>query len=114
MRADVAVTAFRLLAGAKFDKLNSEEKPQLVKTFQRLKKAAADFEDLIKTAQERFKDEPDKKELLDATLNEEAAKEIEADIKPMTAEAFDRLVDSNAEWTLAQVDALHFVLVGEG
>lgn len=113
MRADVAVTAFRLLINAKFDKLTSKEKPQLVKTFQKLKKATADFEDLIKTAQEKFKGEENEKELVDATLTEEAAKEVEVDIKPMGEEAFARLIDSNAEWTLAQVDALHFALVGK-
>lgn len=113
MRTDVAITAFRLLINAKFDKLTSAEKPALVKTFQRLKKATADFGDLIKTAHEKFKGEENEKELVEATLSEEAAKEVEVEIKPMAPEAFDRLVDSNAEWTLAQVDALHFALVGE-
>lgn len=115
MRVDVALTAFRLLINAKFGKLTAEEKPELIKTYQKLKKATADFEDLIKAANDKFKDEPNSKELVEATLADEAAKEVETDIKSMGEEQFGRLIDSNSEtgWTLAQVDALHFALVGE-
>ena len=68
--------------------------------------------DLPMTTEEyqKFAVEFDKNmELMTAALKEFADKEVEVNIKPLTEEAFSKLMASN-NWTLKQVDALEFII----
>ncbi|MDE7440641.1 MAG: hypothetical protein K2M69_00535 [Muribaculaceae bacterium] len=129
---DQIVTAYRLLNNAKLSKMEDAEKFAVIKIARKLRKASADFDELVKDAQERLK--PDNfdiiaskmqanKELtpeesaavekynrdITACVREELEKEVEPDFEPISEEAFGRLIASN-DFSTAEVIAIDDVI----
>lgn len=122
-KTDTITVAYIILKNASVSKMKSEEKFAVIKAMRELKKIAVPYQDMITDTREKLKPEnaaeleameqrgldnlsAEERERydrctaaynaeVDKALNEEALKEVEIDIEPISDEALGRFADSN-------------------
>lgn len=122
-KTDTITVAYIILKNASVSKMKSEEKFAIIKAMRELKKIAVPYQDMITDTREKLKPEnaaeleameqrgldnlsAEERESydrctaaynaeVDKALNEEAQKEVEIDIEPISDEALGRFADSN-------------------
>ena len=132
VKVNDAVTAFRLINPAKLTKMETAERFAVILATRQLKKVDADFQDLLKEAQEKLKPEgfdaivekvQGKKELtaseqdalnkynqdVSDCVKSELDKEVELDFAPLGKEAMERFVESN-DFSVDQIIAIMDVI----
>lgn len=122
-KTDTITVAYIILKNASVAKMKSEEKFAVIKAMRELKKIAVPYQDMITDTREKLKPEnaaeleameqrgldnlsAEEREHydrctaaynaeVDKALNDEAQKEVEIDIEPISDEALGRFADSN-------------------
>lgn len=131
IKTDTIAVAYIILKNASVAKMKSEEKCAVIKAMRVLKKIAEPYQDMITDTQEKLKPEnaaefeameqrgldslsPEDRERydrcmaaykkeVDAALKDEAQKEVEIDIEPISDEAFGRFADSNENLRIGSI-----------
>ena len=132
VKVNDAVTAFRLINPAKLTKMETAERFAVILATRQLKKVDADFQDLLKEAQEKLKPEgfdrivekvqakteltaPEQDALnkynqdVSDCVKGELDRDVELDFEPLGKEAMERFVDSN-DFTIEQIIAIMDVM----
>ena len=132
VKVNDAVTAFRHINPAKLTKMETQERFAVILATRQLKKVDADFQDLLKDAQEKLKPEgfdaivekvQGKKELtaseqdalnkynqdVSDCVKSELDKEVELDFAPLGKEAIEHFIESN-DFSVDQIIAIMDVL----